>query len=364
MPRVAIVLPPREMFSPQATGAVGLLARIMARPAHGAECAVYGIAPKHPPFADVRFVPVPLPWRPFSRGSRYAIGLVGELRHAAPDVIEVHNEPTIALHLARKFPKIPVVLFLHNDPQDMPNATTPAERGFLLARLAAVAPVSNYVRDRLLDGVETRARVEVFPNFIDLDAMPAYKPQKCILFADRTTEAKGADAFVAACAKALKMLPGWRAEIVGAEHTDSGAPDSAFQQKLREDAEKAGVDMLGWRSLNQVLHSMANASMVVMPSRWNEPFGLTALLAMGCGAPLLCAPRGGLAEVMGDAALPINPDDPANIAVNIVALAYDSARRSELSRAGLARAAQFSATDALVRLAALRARVLAQWPEH
>ena len=364
MPRVAIVLPPREMFSAQATGAVGLLARIMARPVHGAECAVYGIAPKHSPFADVPFVPVSLPWRPFSRGSRYAIGLVGELRHAAPDVIEVHNEPAIALHLARKFPKVPVVLFLHNDPQEMPNAGTPTERNYLLGRLAAVAPVSNYVRDRLLDGVESRARVEVFPNFVDLDAMPRYAPQKCILFADRTTEAKGADVFVAACAKALKMLPGWRAEIIGAEHSDGLMPDSAFQLKLREDAEKAGVDMLGWRSLGQVLHAMANASMVVMPSRWNEPFGLTALLAMGCGAPLLCSPRGGLAEVMGNAALPINPDEPGKIAANIVALAYDSARRSQLSRAGLARAAEFSAEVALARLAALRARVLAEWPEH
>jgi UDP-glucose:(glucosyl)LPS alpha-1,2-glucosyltransferase len=364
MPRVAIVLPPREMFSPQATGAVGLLARIMARPAHGAECAVYGSPPLHPAFADVPFMPVSLPWRPFSRALRYAMGLDSELRHAAPDVIEVHDEPAIALHLARKFPKTPVVLFLHNDPQDMPAARTPAERTYLLGRLAAVAPVSNYVRDRLLDGVESRARVEVFPNFIDLGAMPAYKPQKSILFVDRTSHAKGADAFVAACGKALKMLPGWRAEIIGAEHADGSAPDSAFQQKLRADAEKAGVDMLGWRSLGQVLHAMANASMVVMPARWNEPFGLTALLAMGCGAPLLCAPRGGLAEVTGDAALPINPDDPGKIATNIVALAYDSARRAELSRAGLTRAAQFSAEDALRRLAALRARVLAEWPEH
>ena len=364
MSRVAILLPSREMFSAQATGAVGLLARVLARPYAGAVCTIYGLPPVAAPFADVPFVPVSLPWPPFRREARYAAGLAAALRRDVPDLIEVHNQPDVALTLARKFPRIPVCLFLHNDPQEMVGSRTPVERAFLLSRLALVAPVSEYLRQKLLEGVETRARVEGFPNFVDIAAMPRYAPQKCILFADRTVADKGADSFVAACAKALKMLPGWRAEMIGSAEHGSDADESEFGQKLRADADAARVEMLGWRPVSHVLHSMAKASIVVVPSRWNEPFGLTALLAMGCGAPLLCSPRGGLAEVMGDAALPINPDDPAMIAANIVALAYDAPRRAQLSRAGLARAAEFSAEGALERLAALRARVLAEWPQH
>ena len=364
MSRVAILLPPREMFSAQATGAVGILARVLARKHAGADCIVYGMPTLTQPFTDVEFVPVPLPWRPWRRAVRYAIGLAAALKRQRPDIIEVHNRPDIALAMARRFPKIPVVLFLHNDPQGMRGAKTAAEREFLLARLAMVAPVSAYLRERLLEGVQTRARVEVFANFVDLAEMPKPKPQKCILFAGRVVADKGADSFVAACAKALKLLPGWRAEMIGADRFGADSPDTPFLEKLRPEADAAHVTMLGWQPHGVVLHAMAKAAIVVVPSRWNEPFGLTALEAMACGAALLCAPRGGLAEVMGDAALPINPDDPAMIAANIVALALDAPRRNALSKAGQARAAEFSAEIALDKLAALRSRVLAEWPSH
>jgi glycosyltransferase involved in cell wall biosynthesis len=281
-----------------------------------------------------------------------------------PDLIEVHDRPDLALFIARKLPKTPVILFLHNDPQAMLHAKTPQERAFLLARLAAVAPVSEYVRERLLDGVETRAVVDVFANFVDLTAMPKPAPQKCILFAGRVAADKGADSFVAACSKALKLLPGWRAEIVGADEPGWEGIDPVFLAKLKHDADAANVALLGWRPNAEVLHAMAKASIVVVPSREPEPFGLSALEAMACGAALLCAPRGGLAEVMGAAALPINPDDPAMIAANIVALALDAPRRKALSKAGLDQAAGFSAVNALHRLAELRLRVLAAWPQH
>ena len=52
---------------------------------------------------------------------------------------------------------------------------------------------------------------------------------------------------------------------------------------------------------------MARAAIVVVPSRWSEPFGLTALEALACGAALLCSPRGGLPEVYGQAAQRIDP---------------------------------------------------------
>ncbi len=363
MPRIAILLPPRERFSPVAAHATGLLARTMARPTPDCAPIVYG-SPVLAPFSDVPFCPVSLPWRPYSVARRYAIGAAQAIAAQKPDLIEVHDRPDLALHLARHFPKIPVVLFLHNDPQTMPMATTPQERAFLLARLAMVAPVSAYVRKRLLDGVETRAAVSVFANFVDLAAMPKPAPQNCILFAGRVAADKGADSFVAACAKALRLLPGWRAEIVGADEPGWEGIDPTFLAKLKVDAKAANVSLLGWRPNAEVLHAMAKAAIVVVPSRVPKAFGLSALEAMACGAPLLCAPRGGMAEVMGSAALPINPEDPAMIAANIVALALDKPRRKALSKAGLAQAAGFSADDALLRLAELRQRVLTEWPRH
>lgn len=356
--KIALILPPREMFSPAATGAVGLLVRLLAR--GDADAVVYGM-PVAEPFADVRFCAVAPRLLPLRQAMRYAAGLVRALRADPPEMIEVHNRPDIALCLADRFPRIPVVLFLHNDPQGMNGARTAADRGRLLRVLAAVAPVSAYLRGRLLEGVEQAPDVAVFANFVDLAAMPQAVPETLILFAGRVVADKGADSFVAACALALPKLPGWRAEMIGADRFGANSPETPFLQGLRPRAAAAGVAMLGWKPHAQVLQAMARAAIVVVPSRWPEPFGLTALEAMGCGAALVCAPRGGLVEVMGDAAVPVDPDNPVDIAARICELAGDAGRREAVARACLARAEGFGLPAARARLAAMRDSVLARW---
>lgn len=346
------------MFSAQATGAIGLLVRLMARMG---DAVVYGM-PTTAPFQDVPFQPVPLKLWPGRHAMRYAAGLAAALRRAPPETIEVHNRPDIALYLARKFPAIPVILFLHNDPHGMRGARTPPQRGELVARLAAVAPVSAYLLNRLTDGRAAPDTISVFPNFVDTNAMPEPHPEKVILFAGRVVADKGADSFVAACALALPHLPGWRAEIIGADRFGSDSPETPFLQALRPKARAADVSMPGWKPHAEVLAAMAAAAIVVVPSRWPEPFGLTALEAMACGAALICAPRGGLPEVMGQMAVPIDPDDPADIATAIRMLADDPARRAAIAAGGLARAASFSTAIASARLAALRHNVLTHWP--
>jgi len=80
---------------------------------------------------------------------------------------------------------------------------------------------------------------------------------------------------------------------------------------------------------------------LVLPSHY-EGFGLTPLEAMACGTPVIISNRGSLPEVVGDTGLLVNPDDPADVAASIERLLTDSALRSHLSAAGLARAALFT----------------------
>ena len=100
--------------------------------------------------------------------------------------------------------------------------------------------------------------------------------------------------------------------------------------------------------------AMARAAIVVVPSRWPEPFGLVALEALASGAALICSPRGGLPEVAGDAAIYADPDRPAEIAAAIRTLASDEGRRAALAEAGRERAQQFDVPAIAARLAALR----------
>jgi UDP-glucose:(glucosyl)LPS alpha-1,2-glucosyltransferase len=363
-PSVAIILPPREAFSPLATGAVGLVVHRLARAVEGFAAHVFG-TPIADPFPDVAFTPVRPAMLPVGPQQRYAAALARRLRRAPPALIEVHNRPDVALALARALYPVPVSLFLHNDPQGMRRARTPAERAALLARLARVVTVSAYLRGRLLEGLVDGADVAVVPNCLDLRRLPAPGArEKLILFAGRVVSDKGADTFVQACARALPRLPGWRAAMLGADRFGAGSPDTPFIRALRRQAAAAGVAMEGWRPHEDVLAAMARAAAVVVPSRWPEPFGLTALEAMASGAALLCAPRGGLPEVTGDAAIPIDPDDPAALAEAIVALAGDPARRSALGAAGRARAARFDVRTVAETLAALRRQTLAAWPRE
>lgn len=362
-PYVAVVLPPREIFSPERTGAVGLLVRRMARAPSAFASVVLGL-PGDAPFADVPFRAVRPAFRLAGHAGRYAAGVAGLLAAQPPLLVEVHNRPEAALYLARRFPAVPVVLLLHNDPQGMRRARTAAERGALLARLAAVATVSAWVRQRLLEGVSGPPAVHVLPNCIDMSEIPAAPGGRdhSILFAGRVVADKGADIFVQACARALPVLPGWRAEVLGADRFGPTSPETPFLRALRPEAAAACVALAGWRPHPDILAAMAQAGMVVVPSRWPEPFGMTALEAMACGAPLLCSMRGGLAEVAGDAAVAIDPDDPEALAAAIVALAGDPARRAALGAAGRARAAGFDVRSAAAALDALRREVLATWP--
>lgn len=356
MRRVAIVLPPREGFSPGNAGAIALLVRRMAGPGD----VVLGLA-QAAPFADVRFQAVRPSWFPGNLARRYAGGVAREIGRIGVGLVEVHNRPDVALFLARRFPALPVVLFLHNDPHGMRDMKTPAERGRLLARLARVVTVSEHLARRVMAGVSAPAP-SVLPNCVDLSEVPAgLGRRQTILFAGRVVSDKGADSFVAACGMALPQLPGWTAEIVGADRFGPDSPETPWLAALRPKAAAAGVAMLGYRPHGAVLAAMAAAAIVVVPSRWAEPFGLTALEAMACGAVLVASDRGGLPEVYGDAAVVIDPDDPAGMAAAIVALARDPARRGEMAARGLQRARLFDAAVARQRLDALRSDVLAAW---
>ena len=359
---VAMVLPPRESFAPAASGAVGLMVHRLARASTRYASLVVGM-PVDSPFADVPFrTAAPLWWWPARQAQRYADAAARLLRRAQPALIEVHNRPDLALALAGCLPTVPVALFLHNDPQGMRRTRSAAGRTLLLGRLARVVTVSQWLKGRLLDGVDPVRPPLVLPNCLDLrEIPPPGQRENQILFAGRAVADKGADVFVRACARVLPALPGWRAVMVGADRFGAASPDTPYLRRLRAEARAAGIVLCGYRPHAEVLAAMARAAIVMVPSRWEEPFGLTALEAMACGAALLCSRRGGLPELAGDAAVPIEPNDPDGVAKSLLALARDEAWRRALGEAGRARSRAFDLPAAAARLDALRADILAAW---
>jgi UDP-glucose:(glucosyl)LPS alpha-1,2-glucosyltransferase len=339
--KVVVILPPREDFAPLSAGAISLVVQRFAAVTPGA--VVMG-SKRDVTFPGIEYVSV-----------RRAAGVVAALRRLRPEVIEVHQQPRLAMFLALVFPAR-VLLVLHNDPLTMRGLRTRAGRLLALRVLHRVVCVSAYLRDRFMTGL-ARGTADVLPNPLTLEALPAPDGQrrKIVLFVGRITLDKAPDVFVAACAAALPGLPGWSARMIGGDRFGPDSPETPFVARIRAEAAAAGVVFEGPCPHEAVLEAMAQAAIVVVPSRWAEPFGLTALEAMASGAALITSGQGGLAEVAGDAAVYVPAGDVAATAAAIRALAGDGQARAALAQAGLARARLFDTKLVAERLEALRA---------
>jgi glycosyltransferase involved in cell wall biosynthesis len=100
------------------------------------------------------------------------------------------------------------------------------------------------------------------------------------------------------------------------------------------------------------------ASAVVLPSL-EEGFGLPAVEAMACGAPVIVSDRGALPEVTGGAAVIVDADKEDALASAIAAVLVDPEHAAVLRRRGLARARDFAPAHTAARVLDLLERVAA-----
>jgi alpha-1,3-rhamnosyl/mannosyltransferase len=90
------------------------------------------------------------------------------------------------------------------------------------------------------------------------------------------------------------------------------------------------------------LAQLLNASdALVFPSLW-EGFGLPAVEAMSCGIPVLASNRASLPEVVGDAGLLFEPEDPDAIASCVIGFLRDDELRTRLALKAVDRSRLFS----------------------
>src|SRR5579864_8023767 len=85
----------------------------------------------------------------------------------------------------------------------------------------------------------------------------------------------------------------------------------------------------------------SGASLFVFPSIY-EGFGLPPLEAMSCGTPVVCSNRTSLPEVVGDAAITVDPDDTHALVEAMQRVLTDEALQADLRARSLERAKQFS----------------------
>lgn len=125
----------------------------------------------------------------------------------------------------------------------------------------------------------------------------------------------------------LAGAPGW-----GAEALDRVIAASRLGESVRR---------LGRVSAADLPALYGAATLFTYPSLY-EGFGLPPLEAVACGTPVVASNAGALPEVLGDAALLVDPLDEGALAAAMQRLLTDRDLRAALRERGLARARQFT----------------------
>ncbi|MEW6231871.1 MAG: glycosyltransferase family 1 protein [Chloroflexota bacterium] len=114
-----------------------------------------------------------------------------------------------------------------------------------------------------------------------------------------------------------------------------------FFRRLRELGLEGQVIFPGYVPDDDLPAIYSAAQVFAFPSLY-EGFGLPPLEAMACGAPVVCSNTSSLPEVVGDAAILVNPRDVGEIVAAIERVIADSTLRDAMRAKGIAQAAKFS----------------------
>ena len=112
------------------------------------------------------------------------------------------------------------------------------------------------------------------------------------------------------------------------------AGSGAEEKKLREMAGETGlaeqVRFVGGLSAEELRKLYNRAKICVVPSVWEEPFGIVVLEALACGCAVLVSKTGGLPEAAGPCGLYFRSGDRADLADRIKVLLANSSLRAKL----------------------------------
>jgi glycosyltransferase involved in cell wall biosynthesis len=305
----------------------------------------------------VRIVTLPIENR--SRPRRLLYEHLRYARRLRDDRIDVLFAPGNALPLRLPCPAVLGVQSLHSFivPEEMSKFRVAYFRRIVpmsAKRAARVLCVSEDLRQTLLDvvpgldatkvrvvheGAPTDiARVEDAARVADVCREFGVEPGRFVLFVSSLNPFKRPERAVEAIAR------------IRSEHGEAWPLVLAGRASVVHRARVlAAADSCGAADLVRIagtvdrprLAALCTAARVMLYPSTVETFGLPPLEAMACGTPVVAADRTSIPEIVGDAALLVDPDDVGAFAAAVRRALHDDALRADLIARGLARIALF-----------------------
>ena len=219
-----------------------------------------------------------------STTKEYCRNIISKIKNENYDIVEIHNRPLIFNYLKKEI-NSRYILYFHNDPLSMNGSKSASERLNLLINLDKIIFVSKWVQDRFFIDLDKKLSDKteiVYPSIHKIKKLN--KKEKKITFVGKLNTSKGYDIYKDAITKILDEFKEWKAYSIGDE--DRKRPYINHQNHQE----------LGFLKHKEVLKFLNKSEIAVVPSRWEEPFGRTALESSSRACATIISNRGGLPE--------------------------------------------------------------------
>jgi glycosyltransferase involved in cell wall biosynthesis len=214
---------------------------------------------------------------------------------------------------------------------------------------------SHWVRRRLaMEGIV--ADETVWNGVPVLPRRPPLNTPPTVGFAGRLVPKKGVDVLLRAMAQVIATLPEARLLLAG-----DGPERPELEHLIAALGLQPYVSLLGHRPRQELETLLAGTWVQVVPSLWEEPFGLVTAEAMMRGTAVVASRSGGLTELVrdGETGFSVPAGDPDALAGALRRILYNRELAERMGKAGRARAtAEFSEDRVVERFLELYEQIL------
>lgn len=272
-------------------------------------------------------------------------------RTFAPDLIHINFSGYTAYFqqaTARVLPT-PTVIALHGDPNSL-KVGLGTITGRLFQGANWVTAVSNAILAevrRLVPELSRRSSMIygcIAPPSLATAHLPVEQP--CLIGIGRLVREKGFDILLEALPFILAKIPNISVKLIG-----DGEERRTLEQLASSLGLKKIVEFKGSLSNSKVLSIINTASLVVVPSRYLEAFGIVAVEAAWMARPVVATNVGGLAEIVvdGQTGRLVKMEDPEDLARAVIDLLANPDKAARMGQAARLRAQEKFSMENYIR---------------
>lgn len=198
-------------------------------------------------------------------------------------------------------------------------------KNLCLRRSNKIIAVSHALRKKSLDEalvIHNPFRVDEF-KIID-----GIKRSNDFVFLGRLVSDKGIHLTILALNELFKLGYKMNLTIIG-----EGPEMNSLKQLAIDTGLNHYINFTGILKGNNLVEMLNKHKFILVPSIWEEPFGLVALEGMACGCIPIVSDGGGLPEAVGEAGLTFKRGDLSSLVCCIETLLMDSSLQNELKNA-------------------------------